>query len=136
MNPKPEDILAVIRNIRPHLGELLGSKAQVIETELVQLLEQAQNLTEQMKDLLQRYPQTQAFLQQHLEEQLASTKKKTVSRGDSFSEIPGERFQTPPGIKVYICPVTDCDYRWYQQRIGETPPLCFDHNIPLTEEKS
>ena len=134
MNHKPEDILAIIRDIRPHLGKLLGSEAQRVEAKLAQLLEQAQNLTEQMRDLLQTYPETNAFLQQHLDEK--PTKKEAVSRGEGLPDILGERFQTPSGIKVYICPVKGCDYRWYQQRIGETPRLCYDHNVQLDEEKS
>ena len=134
MNHKPEDILAVIRDIRPHLKEWLGSEAQVVEAQIAQLLEQAQNLTEQMRDLLQTYPQTHAFLQQHLAEK--PIKKEAVSRGEGLPEILGERIQTPSGIKVYICPVKGCTYRWYQQRIGETPRLCYDHNILLKEEKT
>ncbi len=66
----------------------------------------------------------------------APTKKEVVSRGEGISEILGERVEPPYGIKVYICPFEGCNYRWYQQRIAETPPLCFDHNILLKEEKS
>lgn len=112
MNHKPEDILALIRDIRPHLKKWLGSDAQVVEAKLAQ------------------------FLQQHLDEKSAPSKKYAVSRGEGFSEIPGKRFQTPSGIKIYICPFEGCNYRWYQQRIGETPPSCFDHNVQLIEEKS
>ncbi len=136
MNHKPEDILAVTRDISSHLEELIGSEAQVVEAKLAQLLEQAQNLTEQMRDLLQTYPKTRDFLQRHLDEKSAPTKKEAVSRGEGFQETLGKRVQTPYGIKVYTCPVKGCDYRWYQQRIGETPPLCYDHNIPLQEEKT
>jgi hypothetical protein len=136
MNHKPEEILAVTRDIRPHLEEWLGTEAQTVDAKLVQFLEQAQNLTEQMRDFLKKYPQAHAFLQQHLEEKSAYTKKEAVSRGDGFSEIPGERTQTPYGIKVYLCPIEGCDYRWFQQRIAETPPLCFDHTLPLKEDKS
>jgi len=71
-----------------------------------------------------------------IDEKSAPSKKEAVSRGEGFSEILGERVEPPYGIKVYICPFEGCDYRWYKQRIGETPPLCFDHNIPLKEEKS
>ena len=136
MNHKPEDILAATRHIHPHLEKWLGTEAQVVETKLAQLLEQAQSLTEQMRKLLQTYPEIHALLQQHLDEKSDITKKEAVSRGEGFSEILGERFQTPSGIRVYICQVEGCDYRWYQQRIGETPPLCFDHNLPLKEDKS
>lgn len=37
MNHKPEDILAIIRDIHPHLGKLLGSEAQVVEAKLAQI---------------------------------------------------------------------------------------------------
>jgi hypothetical protein len=135
MNHKPEDILAATREIRPHLEEWLGSEAQVVDAKLAQLLEQAQNLTEQMRGLLQTYPKTHDFLQRHLDEKSAPTKKKVVSRGEGIPYLYGEATKVSSGIKVYICPFKGCDYRWYQQRIGETPPLCFDHNILLKEEK-
>ncbi|RKZ38849.1 MAG: hypothetical protein DRR00_33865 [Candidatus Parabeggiatoa sp. nov. 3] len=136
MNHKPEDILAATRHIHPHLEKWLGTEAPVVEAKLAQLLEQAQNLTEQMRDLLQTYPKIHALLQQYLDDKSAPTKKEAVSRGEGIPDRLGEGAQTPSGIRVYICQVEGCDYRWYQQRIGETPPLCFDHTLPLKEEKS
>ncbi len=52
MNYKPEDILAITRDIRPHLAELLGTEAQAVETQLAQFLE-AENITKQIRDFLQ-----------------------------------------------------------------------------------
>jgi len=71
-----------------------------------------------IRDLLQSYPATQAWLTEFL---------KTEPTQRSFQSLPGK-----PLLKSatkYICPIGN-DYTWYREA-NEEIPLCPDHLVPL-----
>jgi rubrerythrin len=104
-----EEILAKARNYRTDNEEL--------EQQLEEKLEQADELAADISDLLEDTD----FMNQPESEQAGATR--------SYHQPLGKMIQVPVGIKVYKCP--ECDYIWLQNRIGETPPECPEHNISL-----
>lgn len=102
-----EEILSKARNYRTDNEEL--------EQQLEQKLEEADELAADISDLLENTD----FIQ---------PQPKGATRG-LFKPLTGKMIQIPAGIKVYKCP--ECDYIWLQNRVGEIPPDCPEHNIPL-----
>jgi len=102
---KTEEILSKARNYRTD------------NEELEQKLEQADELAADISDLLENTD----FMDQPEEKQAGATR--------SFKQLLGKMIQVPSGIKVYKCP--ECEYLWLQNRAGETPPDCPEHNISL-----
>lgn len=105
------------------ITEEILSKARNYRTdneELEQKLEQADALAVDILDLLEDTD----FMDQPQPEQ----KQAGATRG-LFKPLTGKMIQIPAGIKVYKCP--ECDYMWLQNRIGETPPDCPEHNNQL-----
>ncbi|WP_069472619.1 hypothetical protein [Candidatus Marithrix sp. Canyon 246] len=106
---KTEEILSKARNYRTDNEEL--------EQQLEQKLEQADALAADISDLLEDTD----FMDQPQQKQAEATR--------GYNPLLGKMIQVPIGIKVYKCP--KCDYIWLQNRAGETPPECSEHNQPL-----
>ena len=102
-----EEILAATRAIRPHLKELVDAEAEVVDEQLDKLLESAQEIGVQIFDLLEKYPNAQAWMQQYLEP--ATSERKDVYKV-SYTEPLGKVIQLPRGTKVYRCPEKDCEF--------------------------
>jgi rubrerythrin len=106
---KTEEILSKARNYRTNNEEL--------EQQLEEKLEQADELAADISDLLENTD----FMDQPEEKQAEATR--------GYNPLLGKMSQIPSGIKIYKCP--ECDYMWLQNRVGETPPECPEHNISL-----
>ncbi|MEC4811920.1 MAG: hypothetical protein SAK29_01345 [Scytonema sp. PMC 1069.18] len=121
--PQISDFLDAARTIRPLLPTLVDTEtAQLIDQQLASTLNQSttddRTTAKAIRDILQSYPATQAWLTEFL---------KTEPTQRSFQSLSGD-----PLLKSatkYICPIGN-DYTRYREA-NEEIPLCPTHLVPL-----
>ena len=125
-----KDILEGARSIRPHLTRLLGEEGDSVDSELAQLLKQAQDghqVDTLILRVLARRDPTREWLAEYLkgkhsqEEEDSQTKSYEPLAG-LISALPSSRYQCPQG-----------DYEWYQRSAGIPVPECPINHIPLVQ---
>lgn len=121
--PQISDFLDAARTIRPLLPTLVDIEtAQQIDQQLASTLNQSttddRTTAKAIRDILQSYPPTQAWLTEFL---------KTEPTQRSFQSLLGD--PAPKSATKYICPSGN-DYTWYREA-NEEIPLCPTHLVPL-----
>jgi hypothetical protein len=121
--PQISDFLDAARTIRPLLPTLIDTQiAQQIDQQLSDALNQSttddKTIAKAIRDILQRYPATQAWLTNFL---------KTEPTQRSFQPLAGDL--DPQSATKYVCPSGN-DYTWYREA-NEEIPLCPTHLVPL-----
>ena len=121
--PQITDFLDAARTIRPLLPTLVDTEsAQQIDQQLATTLNQSttddRTIAKAIRDILQSYPATQAWLTEFL---------KTEPTQRSFQSLPG--ILDPQSATQYVCPIGN-DYTWYREA-NEEIPLCPTHLVPL-----
>jgi hypothetical protein len=150
--PSPEEILAVVCELEPRLPSLLGTEADLVQSQMVPLKEalvEGETNGEELLQLLLGYPAVAELLQQKLDQLGQSITSETSDEASDISisvdcssdisvplifagayqKLPGNPSTVIPGTR-YICPESDCSKCWFQ--IGlRTPPLCDDHGAVM-----
>jgi hypothetical protein len=121
--PQITDFLDAARTIRPLLPTLVDPEiAQLIDQQLAATLNQSttdgRTSAKAIRDILQGYPATQAWLTKFL---------KTEPTQRSFQSLQGDP-ALPPATK-YVCPIGN-DYTQYREA-NEEICLCKTHLVPL-----
>jgi len=121
--PQITDFLDAARTIRPLLPTLVDTEiAQQIDQQLATALNQSttddRTIAKAIRDILQSYPATQAWLTDFL---------KTEPTQRSFQSLRGDP-ALPPATK-YVCPIGN-DYTQYREA-NEEIRLCKTHLVPL-----
>jgi len=125
-----DQVLAASRAIRPLLPKLIPAKADQIDRQLAQLLNQPDldetTQVDRLLEVLDAYPETKSWLDQFL--QIPANER-------IFYSLPGDPTFRPGGdphvgaANSYICPIGN-DYTWYREA-NEEIPLCPTHLVPL-----
>lgn len=121
--PQITDFLDAARTIRPLLPTLVDPEiAEQIDQHLAATLNQSathdKSTAKAIRDILQSYPATQAWLTEFL---------KTEPTQRSFQSLLGDP-DLPPATK-YVCPIGN-DYTQYREA-NEEIRLCKTHLVPL-----
>jgi hypothetical protein len=124
MKREAETIIAAAREMRQYLPALTGSNAPVIEQRLNEVFNGSPSLTDeeladQIVAVVRLVSSTRAWMRDYLH---------ATSEDRSFSATPGKGEAILATI-VYDCPYGDL--RWYRRGIGQSPPTCPAHNVPL-----
>jgi hypothetical protein len=114
--------------IRPYLPALLAEEAVGFEAELAALLAEEgepAGLEDKIVALLDSRVATREWAAGFLEHGLPPDLVQLAERG--FGELPG--YGEPVRADKYRCPFAD--YVWYRHAVGEAPPECPTHGVPL-----
>lgn len=119
-----EDVLEGARSIRPFLPELIGTEADQVDQQLVELLGKAksgQAVDQQVLEILKSRPKTRNWIAEFLSSE-------QVSKG--YQGLPGKAGAV--SMPKYACP--EGDYIWYQRSAGLQVPSCPTHQCELKLE--
>ena len=121
----PDDDIAdrAVRAIRPYLPALIGDRADAVDRQLRELMQEPDG-TDACVALLETDLATQAWLSDFFETGLPPDLAPRLERGGDFSPLPGHG--VPTGPRRYTCPV-DGNYDWYRVEIADRVPECPDH---------
>ncbi len=123
MTSEAEMIITAAREMRQYLPALTGNNAPVIEQRLNEVFESPSLTDEELADQIVAVVRLQSSTRAWMRDYLHAT-----SEDRSFSATPGKG-EAIPASNVYECPYGDL--RWYRRGIGQSPPTCLAHNVPL-----
>lgn len=118
----PEEIFEAACTIRLELPRLLGSKAESLDQQLANLLNQDRatpDLDDKITDLLIQEEATRKWMQTYLKDVAARSLQPSTQDPSNPIKLP-----------KFACPHGDC-ICWYRHSVGEPIPLCPTHKIPL-----
>jgi hypothetical protein len=115
-----EEVLEAARAIRPHLQSLIGDHADEMNSELTQLLDQAEAgeaVKLQVLQLLSRRQETREWARRFLR----------IPRSErTYEVLPGR--SGPISVPRYACRFGDGE-PWYRFSVAEEVPMCPEHDI-------
>lgn len=117
--------------IRPQLTQLLGAQTGQQMADRLDLLMARSSAGEDVnREILTLLTDTKAT-QQWVTRRLSRTSKSPQEHSGQRlgrGSVPGQI--SAISAPEYKCPM--CSYTWRRSRVGETPPPCKNHDIPLT----
>jgi hypothetical protein len=127
------DVHRCAHEMRPYLNELLGSDAPVVDDALADLIKRAdadEKVDNLMLEVFGRHKATREWARRYLQgdEDPADIMKDLRQ----YIPPPGGSLPVPASGSKYRCPKGD--FQWAQQFLGQSPPLCPTHKVPLDLE--
>jgi hypothetical protein len=132
-----DEILEAARLIRPHLPELLGNKAPVLDAQLAELLARAESGEDVISSIfsaLNRYPTTREWFANRVHPQSRASKPEPKpdygdhsAGNEDYGSLPGH--MEPVNASKYMCP--EGDFAWYCLSVAEEVPTCPIHGVDL-----
>jgi hypothetical protein len=122
-----DDIVEGGREIRPHLQDLLGADAVVVEQNLGNLLALAdvgQDVSAAVAMLLRQREPTKDWMRAFLQERRPPEVEKL------YQPLPGD--EAPVAALKYVCPTGH--FEWFVSKVGEQIPRCPIDNLSLVPQ--